>query len=198
MKLKGKTHQSLASFIKADPDFIFIRIPKTASTTTCKLLEQKYNGRISHWSIKTVVDYSSESFLDNKFKFCFVRSPFSRLVSMYAFSQKRAKGLESIWNLSFKEWADINFQVSSWSNTDILSQSAWITLDGKVNMDFIGRLETFDKDCKMVCKRLNISYKSFSLNRSNHKNYKDYYTDSIKKKVYTLFEEDLERFKYKF
>ena len=74
--------------------FIFVRVPRTASSSMEKFLkdyhEEKYDEmcnfsrsmRLSHMTIKTLKEKNPD-ILDRKIKFAFVRNPFDRIVSYY-------------------------------------------------------------------------------------------------------------------
>ena len=79
-------------------------------------------------------------------------------------------------------------------------------MDGKTKVDFIGKIENFEEDCKLIITKLNklfednglekrISYKTLQANRSTDQT-KEQITDENKELIYTMFRQDFEYFGY--
>jgi chondroitin 4-sulfotransferase 11 len=153
--------------------YIFIHIPKTAGTSIKKYLS----------SFRSKEDYQSpedplENFGHNKlsyyefkykniedfYKFCFIRNPYDRMVSLYKYTKKWLK-----FNYSFLKFCQSIKIGKKYTNNIIWEdhyepQSNYIS--SKIN--FIGRTETINDDFKKICKDINVPYKKLpQLNDSN-------------------------------
>jgi len=186
--------------------YIFLHVPKCAGVTINNML--KANGHISVPEIAPL-DHNWDSdkfyFIDkpchelnsrqtnNLFKwlsyyqFAFVRNPYARMVSGWKYTfpgiplKYFIKGLKTcqdghiIWHCR-------------------ISQDTHIGND----IDFIGKVESFDKDIKKVFKKLGLKYKKIPKgNVTKHLDYRAYYSNETRKLVYNMFEKDFERFGYK-
>lgn len=78
------------------------------------------------------------------------------------------------------------------------NQSDWITENGKIVVDCVCRFENLSKDIKKVLKIAGIKGKLPHLNKTKHKNYREYYTKKTKKMVQEIYKKDFELFGYKF
>ncbi|WP_380057774.1 hypothetical protein ACFE33_05070 [Falsihalocynthiibacter sp. SS001] len=65
-------------------------------------------------------------------------------------------------------------------------------------MDYVGEFETLDRDFAEVCSRVELKAELHKINKSRSFDYRDHYSDADKKIVDTMFEEDIETFKYSF
>lgn len=77
-------------------------------------------------------------------------------------------------------------------------QVNFVSLDGKLNVDFIGRVETINRDFKTVCDRLGIAADLAHLNESKRQDYKNYYSAETIEIVRQVYEEDIRTFEYSF
>ena len=69
----------------------------------------------------------------------------------------------------------------------------------EVIVDFIGRYENLVQDVNIVFKNLGLETVSLPhINRSNHTNYREYYTEDTKQLVADRFSRDIECFGYEF
>ena len=88
---------------------------------------------------------------DQYFKFCFVRNPFDRAISLYYWTTKnwRNKHPESL--------PEINDYILSLPDTK-LSTWARYTIDNKIAMDFIGRYENLEGDLVLIEQKIGIPH----------------------------------------
>ncbi|WVI86792.1 sulfotransferase family 2 domain-containing protein [Methylophaga thalassica] len=161
--------------------------------------------------------YTSQSEFDSYYKFAFVRNPFSRLVSEYKYRNHDK-------SMSFKKFVMENLPVKN-SYTDayrhIIPQYDYIHNNkGELLVDFVGKLETFQKDFDYVCsclglsdsrlphvnstsKNNNLSVKNklkrlLMFKRSETQPYSDYYDKELKEVVAEMYKKDIEKFEYSF
>ena len=181
----------------------FIWIPKTAGTSmwdalsggvkpilfTPKDVEYEFAhcglATFGHQSYLQLVaaNYISQEFHENAFKFCFVRNPFDRTVSIYQYLKKTG---DLHPNTSFKAFCylvkDQAFDGLGLFNHRGLShcnlQTSWITdEEGHLFVDFIGRFEDLEKDFNHICKHLGISSSLPHLNKSLKSGYHSFYDE---------------------
>jgi hypothetical protein len=67
-------------------------------------------------------------------------------------------------------------------------------------VDFVGRVETFDRDAALVREKLGLPpvEEVPRRNRTTHGQYTDYYTDATRQRIAEVFAEDIEAFGYRF
>tara|TARA_Y100000593_G_C4299212_1_gene332431 strand:+ start:1468 stop:2079 length:612 start_codon:yes stop_codon:yes gene_type:complete len=136
------------------------------------------------------------------FKFCFVRNPWDRMVSMYRQMQRSNnlhwkprrirhnlskrysfKGfIKRVDEEAFKTWCQSNFY-----------------LIGDNLIDFVGRFENLQEDFNAVCDKIGIARQKLPhKNKSNHKHYTHYYDEEARDIVAKKYARDIEIFNYKF
>ena len=130
---------------------------------------------------------------DNFYKFAVIRNPWDRMVSRFFYSKKISNKFK---NFTLEEFIDFDLRF----NSHVLHQFEFCTKDKKnFCLDKLIRFENINKDFK------NISEKIFKdgndlkhMNMSGHRNYREYYNDILKDKIYKNFKKDIEFFKYEF
>lgn len=132
---------------------------------------------------------------DSYFKFCFVRNPWDWQVSLYHFASQRW------YTRSHKQTAERTFdEYIRWRcDGNFRLQKDFITdYDGAMLVDYVGKMETIEADFAHVCERLNIRNTLRHLNRSDHRDYRSYYSDETRDLVARTFRDDIEAFGYSF
>jgi hypothetical protein len=156
------------------------------------------------------------------YKFCFVRNPYTRLLSAYL--DKIENTGEEVWirhrenyfeacgikptteelkqEITFKEF------VTNISNHTIKEMDPhwrpqyYQTLQDHINYDYIGKFENIDSDLpKVLSKIFGRKYKKYITEITKHKTnanskVKEYYTDEITDIVYEKYKKDFEYFGY--
>jgi hypothetical protein len=137
----------------------------------------------------------------NYFKFGFVRNPWARIVSCYfnkvVSKEKRMSGFKECFGKDFDYFVDfINRTDLSTANRHIKLQTKLLPL---THIDFIGRLENFDKDMGHIGKVLGLRIVKVSKqNKTKHLHYSQYYTERTKRIIAEKYKEDIEAFGYTF
>lgn len=192
---------------------IFVWIPKTAGKSIYKCIQCSKLNRISmyrkfdnkglvtfgHVDVNYLLDAGiiSNEFFESSFKFAFVRNPWDRFVSLYFY-----KRMNKI--MSMKDFCELSMEAhpicknNSRGLSQCRPQSDWITRDGKIFVDFIGRFENIDEDFQKVLDTLNLNCKLNRLNKTKHKHFKEYYDKELIRMVGNLYEKDVDLFKYTF
>ncbi|WP_425392308.1 sulfotransferase family 2 domain-containing protein [Ekhidna sp.] len=197
--IKTYLGQSVYERVYDKKKLIFIHTPKTAGTSISSVL---YGTDPWHYSASELKMINKKKFLSYP-KVGFVRNPFSRLLSTYHYAfqwikQNPKTSVAFVTNYSDFE-AFINRGLTSeivknhyffWSYTRYLSEN------GKMCMDKIGRFENLKRDFKDIFgEEMHLP----ELNRSKSSlNYKDFYDANMIVKVKDLYKDDLISFNYDF
>lgn len=133
------------------------------------------------------------------YKFAFVRNPWDWQVSLYEYilkhkahperaRVKKMQGFEEYlhWRFSQPKHKPWNLQ------KNLLTDS-----NGEIAVDFIGRYENLHADFQMVLDRLGLEASLPHLNKSNSRDYQDYYTDSVADLFADYYRDDIEMFGYR-
>jgi hypothetical protein len=145
---------------------IFIHIPRTAGTSIANALFD--DGDRGHTPAYAYRAFDPDRFT-SYFKFAFVRNPYSRLVSSYhqvrrnahnpRVSQWASKYLDNLNGFSdFLERLDENqsFRRIVLALDHFRPQHEFVTCDGELELDFIGRFENLNADFQNVASTLNL------------------------------------------
>jgi hypothetical protein len=190
--------------------FIFIHIPKTAGHSIERAFgawtgKDKINygigmdsikrRPIQHYNLAQLERFNFISPTENStyFKFCFVRNPYSRIVSAWKYLkvQKWSKVSE---DTSFKK-----FVKKSKNNSHVRPQCHWTHTRMVKNVDFIGRFENLQVDFDTICDKIGIERQELPhKNKSKHKHYTEYYDDETREIVAKKYAKDIEYFNYEF
>lgn len=192
----------------AEPKLVFYPVPRCASATILTHLGfTPANFPYMQVSTTLVKDYHF------KYTASFVRNPWERLLSAYAYYS--LPGREGDYNgklpSNFK-----NFVLNLEKNKEKCFVGCDFEIDANVSIkshhirpqsfflnapcDFIGRVENLQKDINILARKIGVKPKDLTLNlrKTNHKNYKSYYETSTKKIVEKLYACDIDTFKYTF
>ena len=207
--------------------FFIPKVACTSLKKVCAdLLDMKIQKRVGiykediHWQNYPYVPKSEiMPRYKDYFKFCFVRNPWDRLASCYrdkvannenydhpmykkgVFREfLKYPGIRS--RMTFEEFVSIIQDIPDReADSHFCSQHTFITDEkGRLLVDYIGRLESLSEDILYVSKRLWLSdiMLPHLMTSSNHKHYREYYTETTKQIVRRRFEKDIEMFGYEF
>jgi len=139
------------------------------------------------------------------FKFAFVRNPWDRAVSKYAYTQARLAEDHTLGNQfdeaylmqrcpRFEDWVRLLPVLSPGGCSGFITDA-----DGELIVDYVGRFENAKSDFAHVCKTLGIDIPLGCLNGSLRRpDYRSYYQPETRDIVARLFAEDIARFGYTF
>jgi hypothetical protein len=225
---------------------LFIHIPKTAGMTiydtilnlkrtfgwfigsefdekqdkSINKIESNGSYTLGHINYKSWIDekYLDKKFFKTSFKFCFVRNPYDRLVSLYNYHQVKKK-----LNLDFDDFIKCLYyeykhkrippvglyNIKTFHKDSKLYHKSiygnqynlmikWIPRD----IGFIGRQETFNSDMDQLIRILGFTGPQLEtkiVNYSKHENYISYYTNKQTiNYVSKMYKKDIQRFGYTF
>jgi hypothetical protein len=202
--------------INRDMKVFFIHIPKTGGTTIEHLLaidskpnnvEQLFGVSSDGWVLHTlplrmITSYISREEMETYFKFAIVRNPWDRLVSDYFWHKRRRSFKEFVYLV--KETLEKHTEESLVHFDPVLYRHHFVSqsfmLDSEeIKLDFIGRFENFEKDIKLVAKKIGLDLLTVpTKNKMDHLNYRSYYDEETKGIIGTLYKKDIARFGYSF
>lgn len=185
---------------------IFIHIPKCAGVSVSRALFGNLAG--GHKTLHYYCQMFEPSALLDYFKFTIVRNPWDRLVSAYFFLE--SGGMDS----ADRQWAsaelsaydDFDEFVRCWVNSENIwrgehfyPQSYFLDSGPfPVELDFIGRFETLDRDFSYIAKHLELDVALDCHNKSRRTSYADYFSPATRDIVASVYAEDIRRFGYDF
>ena len=198
--------------------FIFIHISKTAgssirlalkpyaienpSSRLSKILKnfdlprnyQKFRFRL-HANLKNAQNKVPEDVFATYKKVAFVRNPWDRMVSKYAYNVHGTSKTTRKRNDSFEEYVLERCTKKDDFQLDYLTNN-----QGEIDCDFIGRFENLSEDYQKLAKFLDIKLPALPVvNISKRKGtYQDYYTQETRDMVAKAYKKDIEAFGYNF
>jgi chondroitin 4-sulfotransferase 11 len=202
--------------------FIFVHINKCAGQSVRRSLPHNLFKRDTrgHNTIMHYLELCRRKGRDPSeyFKFTIVRNPWDKVVSFYHYHRRRKWELFP-WTVETEPdfttflqrlFVDNNgalaheiFQKRSGASTHHLrlrNSLDWVTgPDGRILVDFIGRVENLQDDFDQICDRIGIRRRRLPhANRSTHKPYWEYYDDVSRDIVAGRFQRDIDYFGYRF
>ncbi len=175
---------------------IFIHIPKSAGTSILKAMGGWSGDHCSYREFQR----ASPTRFERYYKFCFVRNPYDRLVSVYEYlKQGGNKGSDLVMQSEIlSEYNTFDKFVNNYLDKDIiyrvnlLRPQYWFIYDEKnqLKVDFVAKFENIDNDYRMISAKIKARIKELplvnvSVNKS--KDYMKYYDENLKKKVQELY-----------
>jgi len=208
--------------------FIFFATPRTGSTTIRNVLD-KYSDissilisditkdfpfyhHISALELKRIFECRGWNW-DSYEKFCFVRNPYDRVVSLYHHYLRMRKNWKVRNMKTFKtklkfiitrppSFRDYVMNINTNDRLPTSLESFLCDEDGKFLVNEILMYENLKDDLQRFLKKLNISVTPEEIPHLNasadRKQYRQYYDEELIKKVKNLYEYEFKRFKYTF
>ncbi|MCB1744135.1 MAG: sulfotransferase family 2 domain-containing protein, partial [Gammaproteobacteria bacterium] len=185
---------------------IFVHIPKTGGISVSTSLFERESPHFCAADYRAIF---GPTFFDQCFKFCIVRNPWDRLYSAYSFLKRGGM------NQRDRYWAQRNLGdcdsferfVLDWLTPEslrrcihLLPQADFVTDgEGRLLVDFVGRLETFGVDFQTIRERLGRPRAELlHLNRSERRDYREIYDEAMRERVAELYARDVDLFGYRF
>lgn len=200
--------------------FIFIAVPRTGSISFHTMVEEALKKKIDHGraiEYHTPIQCVNESVKEKKFKFGFIRNPYSRFVSLYksfAIDRYEVSSNRTIFQ-SFENFTKRFLFDTKWRNDiHFKSCSYFLCENNNISVDFIGRYENYLSDVDHIKKIIDLpeatlrhinicendkdwSYRKFFNKYKNLDYWKSFYTSQkLKDIVYSIYREDFDRFEY--
>lgn len=183
--------------------YLYYSIPKTATTSIKVYLEKYTKIDIGSLTLENGygIEYNSE--WDNYFKFAFVRNPWDRVLSCFLDKTKQCIGkswaleyYKRYYDCSFEEFIDKLTEKNILYDGHLMPQSIMINME---HVDYIGKFENLKNDIKFIQNKLDIPEEEITFkNTTCHEHYSEYYNKRSIEKIYYLYKNDIENFKYEF
>ena len=159
-----------------------------------KCFSTQYGGHDSALDLK---NNFPNSLFKEYFKFAFVRNPWDWQVSLYLFGLKDKNHFQ---HELFKSFANFEAYLNWRIHEDMhLQKDFLVDEEGKLLVDFVGKMENLNDDFRRVCININIPYIELPhLNRSNSEKYQIFYNEKTKQLLADAFKEDIEYFNYSY
>ena len=209
--------------ISHDKKCIFIHIPKCGGTSIEDVIwpkdqgrterdlwmgfvtrfENKYQtGGLQHllgWQVREEVGHDV---FGSYYKFAFVRNPWDRIVSQFAYMQQRPDLMDYLGMTAETEFKSYLELIRHKEHVQWMPQVRFLLdHDGSVLVDRIGRLEAFSQDCAQIFAALGLTQDRLPghANRSKRQPFQAYYPDDEAiEAVADIFSEDIGFLGYKF
>lgn len=195
---------------------IFVHIPKTAGQSVLRFFGM-------HWhNHKDLARYAQElgpDVLAGYLKCAIVRNPWDRLLSDYIYQKRKSVRIgEKLFihdergnRRSFRQWvetvlvdphrytpaqwgAEVSKGIHRWS-----PQFDWVSLDGKIAVDKVLRMESLHTDFAALSRTPNLPAGELPCrNWGLHWHYSNYYDEQTRRLVEAYYAKDIETFGYRF
>ncbi len=211
------------AIISQSHKFIYVSGGKCATSSIHKYIESLSDVRqcdparsIGEWKkydkhmpAKIMIKVTGKEIWEEYFKFTFIRNPYSWVVSSFFFMVKLgAFKMPKNKIMTMKNFQETHryYQTEQGRRFDdtikVRSQSAFICdVNGKLMVDFVGRVENLESDWEYVCTKAKIPHKSLSTqnkSESSKNSYHIHYTDETKAFVERHWNNDIKMFNYRF
>jgi len=190
--------------IDTDRQIIFFHIPKTAGMSVGTAV---FGATYQHDVELCARVASGRVDIDRYTKFCFVRNPWDRMLSLYHQARKplnlkvrrRRLAYDLATALPFDQWIRASSEIDPLVLTGGGFFDRVTDAEGAVHVDFVGRFERIHEDFETLCRRLHIAPSPLPhINGSRHAMYAHYYTPLARDTVHRLFEREIDWFGYRF
>src|ERR1035437_32738 len=193
-------------------NFIFVHIYKCAGNSIRQILADntpdliEINGAHStlediklHFNNNNLIDKYNQSY-----KFSFVRNPYAWLISLYFYiiACRKHQYNKVVSNMSYVQF--LFWLLDKINSKQIQGENKYgklldfLTVDNKIESDFIGKIETLEDDFKIISNKIGIVFETIpelNIKRGQYYdlNYRKYYNNSSKNIIRKNFESDLDR-----
>jgi len=182
----------------------FFHVPKTGGLTIQRALDlqpmrnftrirnrYKGTGHISFGHIDNKIlqrrGYLTEEFWRTSFKFCFVRNPYDRAVSVWKYTMRKHPDY-LVPGTPFVEYT------KDFKKVDYRLQSWWMD---RVPLSYVGRFEAFEFHVREIGRIIGKSVEEVPvINSTPHSPYWKYYCPESKQRVEEYYQRDFELFGY--
>lgn len=164
-------------------------------------------------SLQQIPDFDQLLQNDNYYRFCFVRNPYTRLLSSYLdkiksigsnqrtklISKSKVVNEVSEKDITFEEFVSLIEKQKPFVMDNHWRQQYYCTYQDSISYDFIGRFESYNEDFDIILDKLGASkyYKRESRHQTGSSDLlKNYYTEDLLERVYDLYKIDFDKFGY--
>jgi hypothetical protein len=180
-------------FVSEERRFIFFAVPKCGTTT---ILHELFGGR------HTSPPSDPEQDLGEYLKFTFVRNPWDRMVSNWKMFTTEPPARAQLRSTTDRDLAELERFETFVSFTNEANNHHWQpqTLFLPEKVDFVGRLESFDRDFERLCSLIGRDDTIARRRRASGSAspYWEHYTPELVDTVARTYSADVEAFGYEF
>ena len=213
---------------------IFVHIPKTGGTSMESALNirgewPQWDENIvyglwkgghkkkpaQHFSMAELIDYGfvTRTMQEEYFSFCFVRNPWERAVSNFAWMLRKGHISPLYWlshispqkqkqyfvRFLKKSRHQLELQKGKFLHHFLPQTSYFLDEHGNSLVNFVGRFETIAEDFATVQRHIGLESKPLPhQQKSTHKQYREYYNDEAKHIVEELYHQEIQLLGYTF
>lgn len=195
---------------------LYIHIPKTGGNSVNRLFGVEWED---HKDLRRYSEEMPREQFESYYRFAIVRNPWERLLSDYNYQRKKSRPAASKLGLdapyaarrSFREWAVAvlsdphSYAPESWGGSVSRGihrwspQADWISLDGRLAVDRVVRMEHLPQGFRQVCADLGLPKTTLPRrNRRLHWHYSWYFDAFTRDLVADYYRKDIELFQYEF
>jgi len=183
---------------------LFVHIPRNAGKSVSYALRRNAGGKKVLWEHARLCD---AHFKIKKYtKFCVVRNPWERMVSLYNFlcqfkdtyepRKGKSRKVSELGGMGFTRWLVDRGKKSHNIITSDTPQTRWMMRHGRFAMDHVIRFENLAEEFVQVTGLPLETLKS--THKTEHKEYQSYYTKESREFVERAFAKDIKRWGYSF
>lgn len=158
-----------------------------------------------HYPARLLREMVPDEIWSSYFKFTFVRNPWDLIVSTYFFLKKFFNDNPR----AAAEDVDVAYIVASVDFTNFVRARKFMAnsigmlphitdKDGNLLVDFVGKVENIESDLAEICGRIGLNIPLEHRNRSDHAQYREYYTPETQAIVAADFAREIDLFGYVF
>jgi hypothetical protein len=198
---------------------LFISIPKCATKTILDMhklginrnndVNDKNNNFIIYENHQRLKVLEKKYDLSNKFIYTFVRNPYDRIKSW--FNYHKNKNIPMYKDLTLNEWISngckthwVKQNSTNWNECNISPLLQYNFIEGETKIDYIGKIENFEDDNKIIIEKLNTIFKENNIKKyieykkitKNSSFGNDEITPENKELIYSMFRKDFDYFGY--
>jgi len=186
---------------------IFIHIPKCAGISVATAMYGKQQSP-AHLKLVNYKILLPKNTFNEAYKFTFVRNPWDRVVSAYEYFLRGGRVAHD------KKWAeDVLYRYKNfdefvvewvreeniWKKEHFALQSSFVTLNGKLAVDFVGRYEEIGSDYEKLRGILNLGKPLPVINKTlGRRPYQNYFSDKTAAIIERVYLDDIQLFNYSF
>ncbi|NUO83325.1 sulfotransferase family 2 domain-containing protein [candidate division KSB1 bacterium] len=179
--------------------FFFIHINKTGGSS----IEQALGYYFGHRTASEKIADLGKAAWKKLFSFAIVRNPWDRVVSHFHYRAMTNQSELGAKAIGFNEWVKLAYgeNVPEYYDKPKMFMPQWhwlIDEKGRPAVSFIGRFENLQDDFAKICMLLNREAELPHLKKSDRGNYRQYYSTASIEIVERWFQDDIEKFGYKF
>ena len=184
--------------------FLFFHVYKVAGTSMRNVVGKhaEFSYQSPHITpsefMKINFGFDNKKVFNEYTTFAFVRNPWDWQVSLYHFmlKDKNHKQYHIIKDMNFDQYLDWRLNEDLHLQYEFLSDN--FDLESPISIDFIGKFEHLNSDFDFIMNKLGINDTLPHLNKTAHKDYREYYTDETRDLISEAFDKDIEYFGYNF